>query len=84
MTLDICSEKEEGKVERGQKNAPRKASLEYRVRLPFLYQFVISFMEPKCKHQRDHGNAFPGSLAELGAGLRFTGFWSSIVVLERQ
>lgn len=49
MTLDMCSEKEEGKAERGQENAPRKATLEYRVHLPFLYPFMISFMEPTCK-----------------------------------
>lgn len=64
--LTYAVKKEEGKVERGQENAPRKASLEYRVRLPFLYQSVISFMEPNCKHQRDHGSAFLGSLAGAG------------------
>lgn len=49
MTLDMCSEKEEAKADSRQENAPRKATLEYRVHLPFLYQFVISFLEPNCK-----------------------------------
>lgn len=43
MVLDIRSEKEEGKVKRGRGDAPRKASLEYRVQLPFFLIPVCGF-----------------------------------------
>lgn len=49
--------KEERKVKIRRGNAPRKASLEDRVQLPFLYQFVVSFMEPSRKTSKrpQHG-----------------------------
>ena len=49
--------KEERKVKIRRENAPRKASLEYRVQLPFLYEFVVSFMELSCKNieEPQHG-----------------------------
>lgn len=48
--LTYAVNKEERKVKIRRENAPRKASLEYRVQLPFLYQFVVSFMELSCKN----------------------------------
>lgn len=49
--------KEERKVKIRRGNAPRKASLEDRVQLPFLYQFVVFFMEPSRKTSKrpQHG-----------------------------
>ena len=55
--LTYAVNKEERKVKIWRENAPRKASLEYRVQLPFLYEFVVSFMELSCKNieEPQHG-----------------------------
>lgn len=52
-------DQEERKAKMRRENEPRKASLEYRVQLPFLYQFVASFMEPSCKTSKRpwHGSS---------------------------
>lgn len=64
-------------MERGQEDVPRrKASLEYRVQLPFLYMRVYgSFKEPNCKSPKRTYKAVLGSLAELGTRIGVTGFW---------
>ena len=62
MALDICSGSRGKKVKIRRENAPRKASLEYRVQLPFLCQFVASFMEPSCKTSK---RAWHGSSEEF-------------------